>query len=91
MRGKGKLTDEELQMLRDIRIHRILGIKDNGRRFSMSCPIHNGHNTTAFSVYPDNTFHCFNCKAHGSGAIDFVKQLLECSFEKAIEELAIYL
>lgn len=86
----GKLTDQEKAMFRAIRIHKILGVRDTGRRISMRCPIHMGHNDQAFHLYPDNSYHCFNCGAHGRGAIDFVMELDGCSFDKAIEQLCDY-
>lgn len=84
-----KLQEEEIKMLRDIRIHKILGLHDNGRRQSIAFPIHNGRNPN-FNVYPDNSFHCFKCEANGSGAIDFCVQN-GMNFVEAVEFLAEYL
>lgn len=84
-----KLTNDEIRLLRDVRIHQILGLRDNGRRQSMACPIHNGKNPN-FNVYPDNSFHCFKCGANGSGAIDFCMKL-GYSFVDALTELVRYL
>jgi len=83
-----KLTDEELSQVRDIRIHKILGLPDTGRRCSMACPIHSGKNPN-FNVYGDNSFHCFKCGANGNGAIDFAVAL-GFSFVEAVEELLKY-
>mgnify|MGYP001559136030 CR=1 FL=1 len=82
------LTTQELNTIRDVRIHAILGLPDNGRRVSMPCPIHKGRNPN-FNVYPDNSFHCFKCGANGSGAIDFC-QALGYSFVESLEELVKY-
>lgn len=60
-----------LQPLRDVSIHSLLGISNQGRRVMMRCPFHKDR-TASFCLYPDNSFHCFGCKAHGSNAIDFV-------------------
>ncbi len=84
-----KLTEEELKMVREIRIHKILGLDDTGRRVSMPCPIHVGKNPN-FNVYPDNSFHCFKCGANGHGAIDFCQEL-GFRFMDAVEELVKYI
>lgn len=84
-----KLTNEELDMVRSIRIHKILGLHDNGRRVSMPCPIHHGKNNN-FNLYKDNSYHCFKCGANGRNAIDFV-QALGYSFQESLQELSTYL
>lgn len=50
------------------------------------CPIH-GEKTPSFFVYPDNSWHCFGCSAHGLNAIDYVMQLKDIGFKEAIEFL----
>jgi len=57
-----------------------------GSRHTALCPIHN-ENTPSFFIYPDNSFHCFGCQAHGD-AIDFMRLLKECSFKEAIGQMA---
>lgn len=84
-----KLTDEEIQKIRDVRIHSIVGVCDNNRRISLRCPIHN-ERTASFVLYPDNSFHCFGCNANGRGAIDFTIKL-GYGFMEALEELVKYL
>lgn len=84
-----KLNEEELQKIREIRITRILGIKDNGGRISICCPVH-AERTPSFSLYGNNSFYCFGCNVYGSNAIDFV-QALGYSFVEAINELKQYL
>jgi DNA primase len=80
-----KLTEQELEMVRGVSIHRLLAIPNTGRRYSMPCPIHNGRNPN-FNVYSDNSYHCFKCGANGKGAIDFV-MALGFSFVDAVEEI----
>jgi DNA primase len=87
----GRISKRQQEQIRKISIHRLLGKVNNGRRINMPCPIHNGHNPMAFHLYPDNTYHCFNCGAHGSGAIDFVKDWDGCDYKKAVEQLSSYL
>lgn len=55
-----------------------------GKRGRIPCPIHQGHNQSSFS-YNKTQFQCFNCGAKG-GVIEFVKDYLECDFEKALSE-----
>lgn len=79
------LNEEDIEVLRNIRIHRILNVRDNGRRLTLPCVFHHD-NTPSFSLYPDNTYHCFGCGAHGSNAIDFVCGL-GYNFKDSIKEL----
>lgn len=83
------LTSDEIESIRCIRIHKILGIRDDGRRVSLCCPVHN-ERTPSFAVYPDNHYYCFGCGVHGLGAIDFV-MALGYTFVQALEELEKYL
>jgi len=50
------------------------------------CMLHEGDNTASFKVYPDNTYHCFGCGAHGD-VISFVQMYLHCDFKTAFYEL----
>lgn len=43
------------------------------------CPFHE-EKTPSFFIYPDNSYHCFGCGAHGN-AIDFLMKNLGYSFE----------
>ena len=49
------------------------------------CPFHN-EKTASFRVYPDNTFHCFGCGAHGD-VITFVMKIQNISFNEACRKL----
>lgn len=86
---KSQLTDEELRVIREIRIHQILNLPDTGRRVSMRCPFHN-ERSPSFVLYPDNSFHCYGCGANGNGAIDFCMKL-QYSFVDAVLELVKYI
>ena len=88
--GRDRLKEEELQRLRDVSIHSILGIPNRGRKINMDCPFHNEATIGAFWLYPDNTFHCFSCSAHGNNAVDWVTSL-GMNFEDGLLELIKYL
>lgn len=79
-----KIDDRELESLRNIKIANMLGCKSD-RRFMRKCPFHSD-NTASFVLYPDNSFHCFGCKAHGIGAIDFC-MAMGYSFQESVDEL----
>ncbi len=84
-----KLTQEELNQIREVRIHKILGVNDTGRDIKIKCPLHS-ERTPSFVLYKNNTFHCFGCNVHGQGAIDFCVEL-GYSFVEALTELIKYL
>ncbi len=79
-----KLTNEEINKIRDVSIAYILGRNNVGRNISLRCPFHSEH-TPSFVLYPDNSFHCFGCKANGQGAIDFTMKLGYTFVEACIE------
>lgn len=83
------LTNEEIQKIREVSIHRILGLLDSGRRLSIRCMFHN-EKSPSLVLYPDNSFHCFGCGKNGQGAIDFC-MALGFDFKKSCEELGKYL
>ena len=79
------MEQQDLEQYRNIPISRILGIRDKGRRYSIKCPFH-GDTDPSMVIYPDNSFHCFGCGAHGNNAIDFV-MASGCTFQEALNEL----
>lgn len=86
-----KLTNEDLQKIRDVSIYKILGIQQQGRRVSLRCPLQNHTDRTAsFTLYSNNGFHCFGCGANGQGAIDFCVAL-GYTFVEACQELIKYI
>lgn len=83
------LTKEDIQKIREIPITRLLNLRDTGRRIQIRCPFHKDK-TPSCAVYPDNSYHCFACGAHGNNAIDFVMGL-GSSFNEAVNELKAYM
>lgn len=73
---ESRLTPQEINRFRGISIHAMLGLTNHGRRISMCCPFHHERNPS-FSLYPDNSFHCFSCGANGQNAIDFMQLLMK--------------
>ena len=79
------LSQYELETLRDIPIHRLLGLTNSGNRVKLLCPFHK-EKTASFFLNSDNSFKCFGCGKGGRGAIDFVVEL-GYTFQEALEEL----
>lgn len=48
-------------------------IKESGDKWVIRCPLHEGDDDPSFTIYPNQTFFCFGCKAWG----DAVKLLVE--------------
>lgn len=60
------------------------GISADKKGFAR-CPFHN-EKTASFRVYPDGTFYCFGCGAHGD-VITFVMKMCNISFYDACARL----
>jgi len=84
-----KLSEEELKMFRDVSIHALLGIKNNGRTIMIHCPFHNSDRTPSCAINANNTFKCFGCGTKGGGAIDFLIKN-GFSFKESLDELSSY-
>lgn len=54
----------------------------------MRCPFPDHNDKTAsFSLYPDNSYHCYGCAKHGSNAVDFAMDLTGQKFSDAVKDL----
>ena len=86
------LTEEEIELLRQIKIHRVLGIIENGRRNAICCPLpnHRYDKTPSFTIYPDGSYYCYGCKKKGRGALDFCIDM-GYSFKEALSEVIKYI
>lgn len=60
------------------------GVELNSHGYAC-CPFHN-EKTGSFKVYPDGTYHCFGCGAHGD-VIDFVARMENIGFNEACKRL----
>ena len=78
-----KLTNEELNKIREIKIHEILGIPFAGRRITIRCPLQTHKDRTpSFTLYPENNYFCFSCQATGQNAID-ITMAIGFTFEES--------
>jgi DNA primase len=87
MKTIGKITDEEIERARNVRISDIIGVEN--RRQNICCPFPNHNDSTpSFLLDQDNGYHCFGCGKHGNNAIDFCLELDQSSnFVDAVEFL----
>lgn len=83
------MTKDNLEEIRQVHITTILGVQQKGRRVVIRCPIHN-EKSGSMVIYPDGSYYCFGCQAHGSNAIDFL-MAMGASFVEAVEEIKKYL
>ncbi len=67
-------------------ISQYVKLRKSGDKFQGLCPFHADKNSASFFVYPNNTFHCFGCQAHGT-IIDFVMKHDGLDFKSAIAKL----
>lgn len=86
-----KLNKQELEQLRNIRIHNLIGVKFTGRKMVIRCMFDNHKDSKPSLLIDDkNGYHCFGCGKKGFGAIDFCKDL-GLTFRETIEDLKKYL
>lgn len=82
-------SDDVVQRCREVPIENLFDAHihnaGNGRK-RMCCPFHN-ERTGSFFIFPDNTWHCFGCGAHGHNTIDFIMKLKEINFQDAVTHL----
>lgn len=84
------MTEErDIEAARKVPIAGLLGLRLGQRLTHCKCPFHND-STPSFVIYPDNSYHCYGCSAHGNNAIDFVMKLMEMPFKEAVSELMAY-
>ena len=83
------MEKQKLELLRNVPIHKVLGVSNDGRRQTFRCPIHN-EKSGSFVVYPDGGYHCYGCGANGRNALDFLVDL-SGSFREAVVELEKYI
>jgi hypothetical protein len=64
-------------------------VKQCGNKFRVACPFHE-ERSPSFYIYPDGSWHCFGCAAHGNNAIDFMQKANpEMGFMEIVNKLQI--
>ena len=80
------MNDEDIQKARQVGLHRLLGLQDNGRRQKIKCVFHKDRNPSLV-IYPGGGgYCCFSCGKVGRNSIDFC-MALGLSFREAISQL----
>lgn len=82
------MNEQDIEKARAVSIQSILGIKSTDRRVSVRCVFHTDK-SPSLCIYPNNSYHCFGCGAHGKGAIDFIMGL-GYDFKDSVSELMDY-
>ena len=84
---QGNFTEEELKRARDYPLENLFEgkLRSSYNRLMGLCPFHE-EKTPSFVIYPDNSFHCFGCHAHGNNAIDYLA-LQGLDFQQAVRRL----
>ena len=85
---KNKYDESTVAWARQIPIAKLLGRETYGRKIFIRCPFHN-ERSASMVLYPDGTYHCYGCSAHGVNAIDFLMGL-GSTFNESIEEILKY-
>lgn len=61
-------------------------LRQVGSRLVGLCLFHK-EKTPSFTIYPNNTYHCFGCQAHGD-VIEFIQKTKKLSFPEAVRFLS---
>ena len=81
-------TNRELENARAVPIQNLMGVKITKAKQHVVCPFHSDR-SPSMVIYPDNSWYCFGCNAHGDNAIDFCIEL-GYTFKETLEELNKY-
>ena len=89
-----KISNEEIELCRQVPIHKLVGNNRLNRKVKIVCPFH-AEKTGSCNLFPTGGFHCFGCGANGN-TIDFVARLSDKTdereaFKEAVEELRRYI
>lgn len=79
---------DTIKAARSVHIGEFLGVKQPhgfSKRIAIRCSFHN-EKSPSMILYPDGSYYCFGCRAHGSNAIDYLIQA-GLSFNEAVDEL----
>lgn len=81
-------TTSNLDDLRTVPLHLIVGDSRLNRKVKILCPFHK-EKTGSCTLFPTGGYHCFGCGSHGN-SIDFIINM-GYPFEEAIKELTKHL
>ena len=68
-------------------IGRYIQLRKSGNKFQGLCPFHSDSKSPSFFIYPNNTYHCFGCLAHGT-IIDFVMHYDNLDIKTVLNKLS---
>jgi DNA primase len=83
------ISNDELELLRHVPLHRIVGNSMVNRKVKIKCPFHQ-ERTASLVLFPAGGFKCFGCGKGSGSSIDFLMEL-GATFPEAIEELRKYI
>lgn len=84
-----ELSNLNLPTIREYPIEDLLDtpVRQFSGKWVSLCPFHE-EKTGSFTIYPNNSYHCFGCGVHGHNAIDFVMAKYELGFMEAVAKLS---
>lgn len=87
-RKDGGITEGQIEDARNYPIEDLIDTRVwvFANRKKAACPFHQ-ETKPSFIIYPDNSWHCFGCQAHGNNAIDFIMQRDKIGFREAVRRL----
>jgi len=86
---EGQYSKNEIELARNVPVEKLIAgqVFNVGKgRKRMLCPFHK-EKDGSFFIFPENTWHCFGCMAHGSNAVDFIMKKNNLNFPDAIAYL----
>lgn len=85
---RGRFSEVEREQANSYPVEDLINSKTrkSGNKIMACCPFHQ-EDTPSFVIYADNSWHCFGCQKHGSGAIGFVMERDKCDFKSAVRNL----
>lgn len=64
-----------------------LNYKQDGSLFRVLCPFHHDASTPNLTIYSDDSWYCFACRANGKDGYAFVARLRGVSRRQVVEEI----
>ncbi len=85
---RGKYTEVQVEEANSYPVEDLISgtVRKSGKRYMACCPLHK-EDTPSFVIFEDNSWHCFGCGKHGTGAIGFVMDRDNVDFKVAVERI----